>query len=217
MNVHTGPLARRTRVGSDGTPAPPSRAFRLAIIAVRAAWTVLAASIVGSASASCDSGVIVTYSHPAYVGAPLIASIGFVPALNELGRIAQDAGVRVHVTHSFRAEGTDLSGAIVPPAGRSNHLVGHAIDMNVVGPDGALCNSRCLGGYPSVPRAVRRFIDAVRDHPLLRWGGDFSPPDFVHVDDGFNLREPERWRALYPAAQRAFADGCHEVHRRDGP
>jgi hypothetical protein len=190
---------------------------RLAAIAVRAAWTVFAASIIGSASARCEASVIVTYSHPAYVGSPLIASIGFLPALNELGRIAQDAGVRIRVTHSFRAEGTALTGAIVPPARRSNHLVGHAIDMNVVRPDGTLCNSRCLRGYPNIPLAVRRFIDAVRAHPLLRWGGDFSVPDVVHVDDGFNLREPNRWSALYPAAQRAFADRCHEIHHHGDP
>ena len=35
------------------------------------------------------------------------------------------------VTHAFRKEGQDIGGTIVPPASKSNHLVGHAIDMNL--------------------------------------------------------------------------------------
>ena len=35
------------------------------------------------------------------------------------------------VTHAFRKEGQDIGGTIVPPASKSNHLVGHAFDMNL--------------------------------------------------------------------------------------
>ncbi len=182
--------------------------------AVRVACAAVAL-LLGPASAACERSAVVTYLHPAYVGAPVVAARGFVPALDELGRLAHEAGVRVHVTSSLRAYGADVRGAIVPPARRSNHLVGHAIDMNVVGRDGTMCDSGCLARYPDVPPPVRRFLDAVRRHWLLRWGGDFATPDVVHVDDGFNVRDPEAWDDLFAASQRDFADGCHEVHRHD--
>ena len=27
----------------------------------------------------------------------------------------------------------------------------------------------------------------------LRWGGDFSNPDYIHFDDKFNLRQPDHY------------------------
>ena len=41
------------------------------------------------------------------------------------------------VTHAFRKDGQDIGGTIVPPASKSNHLVGHAIDMNLDTPRNA--------------------------------------------------------------------------------
>ena len=38
------------------------------------------------------------------------------------------------VTNAFRKENQILDETIVPPASRSNHLVGHAIDMNLETP-----------------------------------------------------------------------------------
>ena len=46
---------------------------------------------------------------------------------------------------SFRKSGKTVSGAIVPPAVRSNHFVGHAIDFNLDTKQG-WCNSKCLNG-----------------------------------------------------------------------
>ena len=46
-------------------------------------------------------------------------------------------GVTVWVTHAFRKDGQDIGGTIVPPASKSNHLVGHAIDMNLDTPRNA--------------------------------------------------------------------------------
>ena len=33
----------------------------------------------------------------------------------------------------------------------------------------------------------------IRDDSELRWGGDFSPEDPVHIDDGLNVRDRDRW------------------------
>ena len=35
------------------------------------------------------------------------------------------------VTHAFRTKDQNLDGTVVTPASKSNHLVGHAIDMNL--------------------------------------------------------------------------------------
>ena len=38
------------------------------------------------------------------------------------------------VTHAFRTKDQNLDGTVVTPASKSNHLVGHAIDMNLKTP-----------------------------------------------------------------------------------
>ena len=47
------------------------------------------------------------------------------------------------------------------------------------------------------PKKVRDFIRLVRDDPKLRWGGDFSTPDVVHIDDELNLKHPDVWTAKF--------------------
>jgi len=92
-----------------------------------------------------------------------------------------------------------VPGAIVPPAQLSNHNIGHAIDMNVVyGTSNTLCDSKCLGG--TQPAAVKCFIDAVK-RAGLRWGGNFRPIDFVHIDDGYN-QNTVNYNALYGKIQK---------------
>ena len=41
------------------------------------------------------------------------------------------------VTYAFRKEDQDIGGTNVPPASKSNHLVGHTIDMNLDTPRSA--------------------------------------------------------------------------------
>ena len=38
------------------------------------------------------------------------------------------------VIHAFRTKDQNLNGTVVTPASKSNHLVGHAIDMNLKTP-----------------------------------------------------------------------------------
>ena len=40
-------------------------------------------------------------------------------------------------------QGQSIGGTVVPPATKSNHLVGHAIDFNLETPSG-WCNGDCL-------------------------------------------------------------------------
>lgn len=104
---------------------------------------------------------------------------------------------QVYVTSSFRKPGQVITGAIVEPDKRSNHYVGHAIDMNVWDKNGKLCNSKCLRHSLNLHPDVQCFIEKVRNDPDLRWGGDFTPKDEVHIDDGINCRKPSVYDKLY--------------------
>src|SRR5207249_2942470 len=107
---------------------------------------------------------------------------------DQINTYAADHNVRVVVTQSLRTNRSYVPGAIVPPARRSNHLVGHAFDFNIAyGPNYSLfCNSTCLSSN-NVPPDVQAFINDLRNDSDLRYGGDFTPRDVVHVDDGLNV------------------------------
>uniref|UniRef100_A0A914VUR2 3-phosphoinositide-dependent protein kinase 1 n=1 Tax=Plectus sambesii TaxID=2011161 RepID=A0A914VUR2_9BILA len=113
----------------------------------------------------------------------------FVPALERIIKYAEESDVKLYITSSFR-KNTDVHGAIVPPAVKSNHLVGRAIDMNIVY-KGGFCNSDCLAGH--LTGDVAKFIEKIRADHGLRWGGDFTPRDTVHIDDGLNIQDPAKW------------------------
>ena len=106
------------------------------------------------------------------------------------------------MTSSFRKSGQVIEGAIVKPAKRSNHYVGHAIDMNVVESSGFWCNSKCLQNSLDHHPDVECFVTKIRNDPDLRWGGDFTPRDVVHIDDGLNLRNPNDYDQLYNNLQK---------------
>ena len=108
----------------------------------------------------------------------------------------------IHVTSSFRTS-SNVKGAIVKPATRSNHMAGHAIDMNVIYDNKTKsANSVMLGKYPNVPEPVKRFIKSIIDDKGLRWGGKFNAtiPYTLMMDlmaiwpDGINDTRPCRRR-----------------------
>lgn len=138
-----------------------------------------------------------------FTGSQVVADILFVPLLKRIDAFAGAHSLQVHVTSSLRTS-TVVPGAIVDPATSSNHLIGHAIDMNLryVTENGTstLCNSACLGG-DTLPTAISAFLGDIRSDSDLRWGGDFNTPDVVHIDDGLNLSDPEAWQAIYDEVQ----------------
>ena len=83
------------------------------------------------------------------------------------------------VNQAFRVAGA-VGGAVVTPATKSQHLIGHAIDCNIQ--DGAvLVSSNTFAGHHETP-AAKAFVRAAKAAGL-RWGGDFTPVDYVHFDD----------------------------------
>lgn len=74
---------------------------------------------------------LVLFEASRFQGAPCRADILFVPMLTKINQHAEQADIFIHVTNSFRTS-SNVAGAIVKPATRSNHMAGHAIDMNMV-------------------------------------------------------------------------------------
>jgi len=136
---------------------------------------------------------IVQYKHDSLVGKDCFIEEGFIVAMDRLCYYANQFGLKLYINSSYR-NSTVVDGAIVKPATLSNHLIGHAIDCNIV--DGkTFWNSGKL--EKELTGNVLKFIDTVRKDTILRWGGDFAVKDVVHFDDGLNIREVAKWHELY--------------------
>ncbi len=141
----------------------------------------------------CD---IRPYHRTQFIGKEIRADVDFWPHLDRINQYALDCDVQVFVTSSTREPGRTVRGNIVKPASRSNHLVGHAIDMNLKSRNGFFNSTKLKrSNFNQLPDETREFLDKVRADGDLRWGGDFSKEDPVHIDDGLNVRNPERWDA----------------------
>jgi len=133
-----------------------------------------------------------------FIGKPVLADIEFIPHLEKINEFAATNRLNIFITSATRPWGIPVEGAVFPPASMSNHMIGHAIDMNIrIGEK--LFNSDALRDFESLPPAIQAFITAIRNHPVLRWGGDFGDP--VHIDDGLNIRSPDIWREKFPIIQ----------------
>lgn len=142
--------------------------------------------------------VIKRYRNTQFIGKELRADHDFFPGLDRLNEYASECCVEIFVTSSTREPGRTVRNAIVTPASRSNHLVGHAIDMNLQSKSGFF-NSKKLKrvNFSKLPREIRYFIGLVRKDPGLRWGGDFSKEDSVHIDDSLNIRDRTLWDSKF--------------------
>lgn len=134
---------------------------------------------------------LTTFSGSQFIGKPVLADLEFIPHLETINTLSKTNGLKIFITSSTRSLGVPVGGAVFTPAKMSNHFVGHAIDMNIQ-MGGTLFNSNALGNFNSLPPAIKTFLNAIRSHPVLRWGGDFGDP--VHIDDGLNIREPNTWK-----------------------
>ena len=134
------------------------------------------------------------------IGKPVRVDEEFVPHLERLNERARQSAIQVFVTSSFRKPNDALRGTVVPPARRSNHLVGHAIDMNLKSESGFFNSKRLRrSALGDLPGEIRDLITWVRKDDLLRWGGDFRKEDPVHIDDALNVRKPDRWEEKFRA------------------
>lgn len=145
------------------------------------------------------------YQGSRFIGKPCRADVLFVPMLDKVNAYAEQAGVHIYVTSSFRTT-TNVQGAIVKPATFSNHLAGHGIDMNLKYGNNEFANSTVLRQYPNVPQPVKQFLKSIIDDPQLRWGGTFNTTDPVHIDDWLN-KDKVKWKKRYEIMQKAVQLG----------
>jgi len=129
---------------------------------------------------------------------PIQVDESFFPAMTRIERYAMECGVKIVVTNSFRCPSDQLTGTVVVPSKCSNHLVGHAIDMNVQA-NGRLWRSVDMvkSSWSHLPQSVIDFLNKVRRDGQLRWGGDFVRPDTVHIDDDLWRRDSTAWMQKY--------------------
>ena len=146
---------------------------------------------------------LVTFTASQFVGKEVRVDRDFLPALENINGYAQTCGVKIWVTSAIRNLNDQVNGAIVPPASKSCHHIGHAIDMNVLY-DGQLYNSKKLkkDQFSALPDAVKDFLNHIRNDDALRWGGDFTTEDPVHIDDDFYHKQ----EALYLAKLQSRVD-----------
>ena len=145
---------------------------------------------------TAEPDMLVEHSHYRLVGEPCRIHPDFIQSVSKVVALAEECDVKVHVTSSYRRLGAKVAGAIVEPADMSNHCVGHALDFNLWCGD-EFFNSKRL--HPEAvdrfaPLGVRQFIMGLRNDDTLRWGGDFTRADPVHIDDALNHRAPDEWR-----------------------
>lgn len=92
---------------------------------------------------------------------------------------AGERSVKLVLNQAFRVNGAPVSGAVVTPATRSQHLIGHAIDCNIV--DGDNWNTSRTFAAGNQTTGADNLISDLKAAGF-RWGGDFSNPDTPHFD-----------------------------------
>ncbi|MDR3773293.1 MAG: M15 family metallopeptidase [Terracidiphilus sp.] len=126
------------------------------------------------------SDTFTTLSYPSAQNNEILVHGDFAEVVSStMDDEAKRAKVILDINQAFRVAGIQPSGAVVPPAKKSQHLVGHAVDLNIV--DGETTNTAAMFKNGTETDAADTFIEAVKKS--MRWGGDFSPADPVHFDD----------------------------------
>jgi hypothetical protein len=135
----------------------------------------------------------------AYRGRQILIHKEFKPYLDRVDNYAGENNLDLIITHSYRQKDQKLNNNIVKPAGFSNHIAGFAIDFNI-SYKGKYFNSNSLkkSKLSKLPPDIQNFIKDLRNDKYLRWGGDFSVEDQVHIDYPLNIIHFNNWK-LYSA------------------
>lgn len=141
-----------------------------------------------------------TLSYPSAKDDEVLVHADFASVIGTMNEQAKKANVVLEVNQTFRRHNIPPTGAVVPPAAKSQHLVGHAVDLNIV--DGSTVNTTAMFISGNETDNADDFIAAVKTKGL-RWGGDFSKPDPPHFDDYLNPNS-EDYDMTFFFAQRCF-------------
>ena len=121
--------------------------------------------------------------------------------LDTLNTVASAASVQLRLNQTFRVQGIAPRGAVVAPATRSQHLIGHAVDLNIVVGTTVVISSAFIAG--TAPKEATDFVTSVKAQGL-RWGGDFGDRDPPHFDQQVTAATDYDMKFFF--CQRAYAD-----------
>lgn len=122
-----------------------------------------------------------TLDYPQATAGEVLAHADFADNITSaMNDEAKKAKVMLNINQTFRVEGASVGSAVVTPAKKSQHLIGHAVDLNIV--DGDNVNTAAMFNAGKETDGADKFITGIKARGL-RWGGDFSDTDPVHFDD----------------------------------
>lgn len=124
----------------------------------------------------------------------------FVASLAAINKAAADAVVLFQVNQTLRVAGAPVGGAVVTPATNSQHLIGNAIDFNILDGGKPIHSSKMQ--WADLPQDAKDFITAVKAADL-RWGGDWEKRDPIHFDAFLDPDGPD-FKILYFLNQRTI-------------
>ncbi|WP_417503036.1 M15 family metallopeptidase [Marinobacter sp.] len=122
-------------------------------------------------------------SHVSVCEGDVVLSAAAADLLSTANKKAGERCVKLVLNQAFRVNGVPVSGAVVTPATRSQHLIGHAIDCNIV--DGSNWNNSRTFAAGRQTEGATNFINDMKNAGY-RWGGNFSNPDTPHFDKRLN-------------------------------
>lgn len=148
-----------------------------------------------------------TYTRLSYPGQQtdeVPVSDGFVAGMEALNTAAGANKVVVRINHTFRVDGVALGGTLVPPAKKSQHYIGQAVDANYI--DGKVVTTGAMMIAGKQSKAVSDFIAAGKAAGL-RWGGDWRGKDCdpIHFDSEVSAKT-EAFAMQFFFCQRAYKD-----------
>jgi hypothetical protein len=108
-----------------------------------------------------------------------VCSLAFYESIKTLDEIARQLKITIQINQVFRQQGIPPKGAVVTPATKSQHLIGHAIDLNLKYSGTTYISSHYKSG--NYPDEIQGFIDDAVNKGL-RWGGNFANMDAPHYD-----------------------------------
>jgi hypothetical protein len=161
---------------------------------------------------------LATISHPRLKGAQAVVSGAFAPKLQAMiDCLPKGDSSAIFITSSSRCGASPSSGYTpVGPNGISMHQLGHAVDINLINPDGSMCNGDCLQaayrgkGSRRAKRAsgtgwVSTFMSCVESKGV-EVGAGYASPDPVH----FAVKPPGDWSSIrtnYRVSLKQFCQG----------
>jgi hypothetical protein len=127
-------------------------------------------------------------------GRQILVNKAFVDEMNTLNQYAAENALTLIVNQGYRYQDPKGPGNVVDPVDNSNHKAGYAIDFNILYKGKKyLANNLTRQKLSNLPRNIQAFIQQVRNHHTLRWGGDFNRQDPVHIDQPINTLNRSHW------------------------